>query len=250
MLKVLFLIVVFPVGFLCYASRKYNNPYKLQFIFGKKGAGKSCYMVRKMLWYLRHGWTVYTDMADIRIPGVRIITVKSLSDFRPVPHSAIFLDEVGISMDNRDFKSFPPGLRDFFKYVRKMKCCVYMNSQAYDVDKKVRDTTDGLMLVQSIASVLSLCRPVVRSVTLTQSTADSDSRIADNLRFGSLFSWRLYYMPFYFRYFDSTSMPERREVRFSEPVNPDLDCVHLPYYLIFKELIQRVRDKAYAVLRH
>ncbi len=245
----LFLIVGLPLSFFVYVNRKYNNPYKLTFIFGKKGAGKSCYMVRKMLRYLRKGWTVYTDMADIKIPGVRIISVKSLSDFRPVPHSAIFLDEVGISMDNRDFKSFPPGLRDFFKYVRKMKCCVYMNSQAYDVDKKVRDTTDGLMLVQSIASVLSLCRPVIRSVTLTQSTADSDSRIADNLRFGSVFSWRLYYMPFYFRYFDSSAMPERREIRFSEPLNPDPDCAHLPYYLIVKELINRVHDKASFIFR-
>ena len=28
-----------------YLSRKYNNPHKLIFIFGKKGSGKSTYMV-------------------------------------------------------------------------------------------------------------------------------------------------------------------------------------------------------------
>lgn len=111
----LFLLFFVPLAFLVWSARRYANPYKLVFIFGKKGAGKSCYMVRKMLWYIRHGWHVYTDMEDIRIPGVRIITVQDLSVFQPEPHSALFLDEVGISMDNRSFKTFPPGLRDFFQ---------------------------------------------------------------------------------------------------------------------------------------
>lgn len=239
-----FLFFVFSfLGFVVWSARKYANPYKLQFIFGKKGAGKSCYMVRKMLWYLRHGWIVYTDMADVRIPGVRIISVKDLERFRPVPHSAIFLDEVGISMDNRDFKNFPPGLRDFFKYVRKAQCCVFMNSQAYDVDKKVRDTTDSLLLVQSIANVFSLCRPVIRTVTLTQPSGDSDSRIADLLRFSFFTGWRIYYMPFYFQYFDSKSMPPRRELPYLSSSNSDDRYLNTPFRLIVKDMISCVRQR-------
>lgn len=122
LIAVLFLTVV---G-LSYLAKKYNNPYKLTFIFGKKGAGKSCYMVHEMLRYMKRGYHVYTDMEDCRIPGVRIISVEMLSTFRPEPNSALFLDEVGISMDNRNFKNFPPGLRDFFKYLRKMKCVCYI----------------------------------------------------------------------------------------------------------------------------
>lgn len=246
----IFLFIVFcPVVFLCYASRRYANPYKLVFIFGKKGAGKSCYMVRRMLWYQRHGWHVYTDMSDIRIPDVRIIKVADLSLFQPEPHSAIFLDEVGISMDCRNFDKFPPGLRDFFKYLRKMQCCCYMNSQAYDVDKKVRDTTDGMLLIQSIANVISFCRPVIRSVTLTESTAQADSRVADNLRFASIFSWRFYYMPLYFRYFDSRAMPARGDMRYSLPAHPDPDCSRLPYFIIVKEFLTYVRQKANFIFR-
>lgn len=245
----LLFILLCPVAFLVYVARKYANPYKLVFIFGKKGAGKSCYMVRRMLWYQRHGWHVYTDMSDVRIPDVRIITVSSLSAFQPEPHSAIFLDEVGISMDCRDFSKFPPGLRDFFKYLRKMQCCCYMNSQAYDVDKKVRDTTDGMLLIQSIANVISFCRPVIRSVTLTESTAQADSRVADNLRFGSIFSWRFYYMPLYFRYFDSRAMPVRADLPFKLPQHPDPDCSRLPYFIIVKEFLTYVRQKADFVFR-
>lgn len=219
-----------------FLSIKYQNPYRSTFIFGKKGSGKSCFMVRQMLRYLHRGWTVYTDMPDVRIPGVRFVSLQDFSVFRPEPHSAIFLDEVGISMDNRSFKSFPPGLRDFFKYCRKMKCCVFMNSQAYDVDKKVRDTTDSLLLMQSIGSLICICRPVIRSVTLTEPSSDSESRIADSLRFGSLFSWRIYFMPLYFKYFDSLSMPSRDFIPYSFSDSSDSLYSHFPLYVFFHDL--------------
>lgn len=200
--------------FLSYIAKKYDNPYKLVFIFGKKGAGKSCYMVHEMLRLQKRGWTIYTDMQDIYIPGVRLITVADLIIGAPEPHSAIFLDEVGISMDNRNYKSFPSGLRDFFKYLRKMKCRLYMNSQAYDVDKKVRDTVDSMVLQTSLFNCISISRPIVRRVTLTESTAQADSRIADDLRFTGLFTWRVYWMPSYFKYFNSLEMPQRPDMNY------------------------------------
>lgn len=214
--------------FFSYLSRKYDNPYKLTFIFGKKGAGKSCLMVSEMLKLKKKGWTIYTDMQDIMIPGVRIISLDDLSKFAPVPHSALFLDEVGISMDNRNFKSFPPGLRDFFKYLRKMKCKCYMNSQAYDVDKKVRDTVDNMVLQSSLLGCISVSRPIIRRVTLTESTAQADSRIADNLKFAWIFSWRFYWMPHYFKYFNSLEMPSRAPIPFRT-------CDKVPLTTSFKE---------------
>lgn len=234
--------------FVC-LSLKYRNPYRCTFIFGKKGAGKSCFMVRKMLYYKRRGWNVYTDMADVRIPGVQIISLKQLEIFRPEPNSALFLDEVGISMDNRSFKSFPPGLRDFFKYARKMKLVVYMNSQAYDVDKKVRDTTDSMMLMQSIGSFLSICRPITRSVTLTAPSADSESRIADVLRFAPIWQWKVFYMPAYFEYFDSTAMPARQIVNGQPPTNPSSRCARLPIQNLFWDVIDFVRTRPQAIYR-
>lgn len=239
----LWTVLVLFLGVWIYLSCRYRNPYRLTFIFGKKGAGKSCYMVRKMLWYIRHGWNVYTDMSDVRIPGVRIIQISHLEHFRPLPHSAVFLDEVGISMDNRSFKSFPPGLRDFFKYARKMKLVVYMNSQAYDVDKKVRDTTDSMMLMQSIGSFLCICRPIHRSITLTVPTADSESRIADVLKFGPIWDWRFYYMPAYFRYFDSLSMPPREVIEGALSNSSEARYSYGPFYNLVLDVVNFVKTK-------
>lgn len=210
------------------------------------------YMIKQMLRYQRKGWTIYTDMRDVRIPGVRIIDSKDLTMFRPEEHSAIFLDEVGISMDNRNFKSFPPGLRDFFKYVRKMKCCVFMNSQAYDVDKKVRDTTDRMILQVAIGNVISLSRPIYRSVTLTKSSAESDSRVADNLRFASVFQWQFFWMPNYFKYFNSLEMPKRELIPFVAPADADYSLLESPAdraLLVVKEGWYHVRRKIEQYIR-
>lgn len=251
-LSVCSMLIAFPFLFLfvlfIYLNIKYSNPYKLTFVFGKKGAGKSCYMVRQMHRYLRKGWNVYTDMADIKIPGVRLISVGSLSEFKPEPHSLVCLDEVGISMDNRSYKSFPPGLRDFFKYVRKMQVVVIMNSQAFDVDKKVRDTTDRMILLQSAGSLFCLARPIRRTITLTEPSADSESRIADVLRFTLVFDWKLYYMPAYFRYFDSKSMPPRDDVPYTV-VESEERYARGPLYNFFRDVIDLVKFKADSLRR-
>lgn len=236
MLTFLLYLILFFLFLFFVLSAVYTNPYRLIFVFGKKGAGKSCYMVRQMLRYLKKGWNVYTDMADVRIPGVRIISVSDFATFRPLERSLICLDEVGITMDNRNFKTFPPGLRDFFKYIRKMKCTCIINSQAYDVDKKVRDTVDSMLLMTSIGAVFTICRPIVRSITLVDPSGEAEGRIADKLSFAGLLSWKVYFLPAYFKYFDSTAMPPREIVAGSAPVNADDFYLHSPAYVYFHHL--------------
>lgn len=215
-----FLLVLSGVLFLFTAiSRKYNNPYRLYFLFGKKGAGKSLYMVKLMLKYLKKGWTVYSDIDCLALSGVRLISAKDLGQFRPVEHSAIFLDEAGILFDNRNFKNFDSGLRDFFKLQRKYKCRVYLNSQSFDIDKKIRDVVDHMALIVNVGNVFSIYRPIKRSITLTEPSAEAESRIADRLSFESLFKWRVTYLPRYFKYFDSFDAPPRPEIPYRDVVS-------------------------------
>lgn len=232
----LFLFVLFVFFLFLWGAVRCANPYRLIFVFGKKGSGKSCYMVSQMLRFRRRGWNIYTDMADVNIPGVYHISVAQLSEFRPLPRSLVCLDEVGISMDNRSYKSFPPGLRDFFKYVRKMKCRVIINSQAFDVDKKVRDTVDSMLLASSVGPV-AVFRPIRRSVTLVEPTGDSEGRIADRLSFTFFTSWRFLWLPSFFPYFDTLAMPQREIVPVApSPGNPL--CARPPLFLSFYRCFQ------------
>ena len=157
-------------------------------IFGKKGSGKSSYLVKLALMYQKKGYKVYTNMKDMMINDVRIFNEDDLGQFVPEENSVILFDEAGMKFDNRNFKNFKPDTRDFFKLQRHYKVIVYLASQSFDVDKKLRDLTDKMYLVSNIGIVYSLIRPIKKSITLTESTSEAESRIAENLRFEWLFT--------------------------------------------------------------
>lgn len=209
-----YLLVAVCVGLVIYSS-KFNNPFKLIFIFGKKGSGKSTLMVKYMVKYLKKGWLVYTDMVGVNINGVRFFNTDDLAKFVPEENSALFLDEVGLSMDNRNFKSFPAGMRDFFALQRKYKVRVYVNSQSYDVDKKVRDRVDSMILQTNIGNIIGISRPIKRKITLTEATSQGESRIADQLQFGHFWDWKWTWLPRYFKYFTSFNAPHREPLPYT-----------------------------------
>lgn len=218
----LFLFFLLIVGFNLYSS-KFANPNQLIFLFGKKGSGKSTFMVRLMLQHIKRGWTVYTNMRDVIIPGVRLFDAQDLSTCTPEEHSVLFIDEAGLIWDNRNYKSFSSGLTEFFKLQRKYKCKVYINSQSFDVDKKLRDLTDIMYLQSNIGNVIGITRPILRTVRLVNPMESGESRISDGLRFGSVFSWRLTWLPAYFKYFDSFHAPQRNPIKYDlVPDDPTL----------------------------
>lgn len=210
----LILILVSFVFLLCY-SKKRANPYQLFLIFGKKGSGKSTLMIKWMIKDLKRGWNVYTDIPGIKIPSVRFINTNDLATFSPPPGSAVYLDEVGLSFDNRNFKNFPTGLRDLFALQRHYKLKIVCASQSFDVDKKIRDRTDRLYLQTNILNLIGITRPIHRSVTLTEASSEGESRIADQLKFGWIGSFRFTWLPAWSEYFNSFDAPDRDEIPFT-----------------------------------
>lgn len=203
---ILFFVVVLAFVFWCF--RHFFSPYKLYMIFGKKGSGKSSYLTKLALRYKKRGWLVYTNMADMQVPGTRLIDASKLGDYVPEHHSVILLDEVGMLYDNRNYKDFKPSVRDFFKLQRHHKCIVYLASQSYDIDKKLRDLTDEMYLCTSVGP-LGIVRPITKKIGLTDASSLGESRIVDNLKFRWIFAWRFTWLPRYARYFQSFVLPER-----------------------------------------
>lgn len=212
----------------CYFSTKYANPFKLYFIMGKKGSGKSTLMVKRMLKYQRKGWLIYTDMHEVNIPGVRLIESKNLEFFRPPNHSVLFLGEVGVTYDNRQFANFAAGVRDLFKFERKYRFICYMDSQSYDIDKKLRDLVDTMYLQSNIGNVIGVTRPILKKVTLTHPVGDCEARIVEDLRFMLPWHWEFTIMPRYHKYFDSFAAPDRKEIPYTVvPPRPDQGKVRM-----------------------
>lgn len=200
-------------------TRKWRNPWKLFLVFGKKGSGKSTYLVKLAYKYLKKGFYVYTNMDDMMLPGVRWFNIDLLGEFVPEAHSLLLVDEVGMIWDNRNFKNFKPSVRDFFKLQRHYKVLVYLASQTFDVDKKLRDLTDGMILNINVLNVLTIGKTITRKITLTESTSEAESRIAENLKFRPFWNWKFTFIPKWAKYFNSFEVPELPKLPYREIVS-------------------------------
>lgn len=170
-------LLAIPFGYFTY---RYRNPYKLIMVFGKKGSGKTTFLAKKSYQYLKKGRPVYTTEY---IPGTIHFDVDKIGYITFPENAVLMIDEVGMIWDNRNFKTFKPEVRDYFKYQRHEKHTVYLFSQTFDVDVKLRNLTDAMYLCTCHFGWLSIARKIKRSIVLVQPMGDSESRIADNLEF-------------------------------------------------------------------
>lgn len=209
----LLILCAFVVAFLAvfhFSTRKYLNPYKLIFIFAKKGQGKSTLLTKMALQHLKRGWDVYSTEP---IPGCHLIAPEDIGYFEFPWHSLVVIDEIGMIWDNRNFKNFKPEVRDWFKLQRHRKCKVICASQSFDVDKKIRDLADDMFLLQKKFRVFSYGKRILKILDITEATGDSESRIVDNLKFDSiLWFWAgsrtLTFIPAWTKYFNTFAAPE------------------------------------------
>lgn len=209
LLIVMFLLVAFLAVF-HFSTRKYLNPYKLIFIFAKKGQGKSTLLTKMALQHLKRGWHVYSTEP---IPGCHFIAPEDIGYFEFPWHSLVVIDEIGMIWDNRNFKSFKPEVRDWFKLQRHRKIKVICASQSFDVDKKIRDLADDMFLLQKKFRVFSYGKRILKILDITEATGDSESRIVDNLKFDSiLWFWAgsrtLTFIPAWTKYFNTFAAPQ------------------------------------------
>lgn len=220
MLLIVMVLFVAFLAFFHFSTRKYLNPYKLIFIFAKKGQGKSTLLTKMAIHHLRRGWEVFSTEP---IPGCHLIAPEDIGYFEFPPHSLIVIDEIGMIWDNRNFKNFKPEVRDWFKLQRHRKCKVICASQSFDVDKKIRDLADDMFLLQKKFRVFSYGKRILKILDITEATGDSESRIVDNLKFDSiLWFWAgsrtLTFIPAWTKYFNTFAAPELGHKDF--PVTP------------------------------
>ncbi len=185
MFFICFLVAMIPFIYLC---RKYRNPFKLYMVFGKKGSGKTTFLAKTAYQYLKKGYPVYSTES---IPGVIKFDVSEIGYVTFPENSVILIDEVGMIWDNRQFKNFKTEVRDYFKFQRHERHIVYLFSQTFDIDVKLRNLTDGMYLCVCKFGWLSIARKIKRSITLVHPQGDSESRIADDLEFEPIF-WSLF----------------------------------------------------------
>lgn len=146
-------------------SRYTKNPYTLKLIVGSKGSGKSLLMAQIAN---KHDGPIYSNM-DIGFP-----LEKEYWKQRFEPDSLVMIDEVGVIHSNRDFKSMPREAIEWYKMQRKLRITVVLSSQTMDVDKKIRDLCDAIILVQrfSFFCVARAYKSVISMITTPEGGHD------------------------------------------------------------------------------
>ena len=219
MFQLLPYVLMAAMLWLNYVSRKYSNNAKLIMLFGKKGCGKTTDICKKSMKYRKKGRTVYTTEY---IPNTYHIEPEDVGPYEFEPYSVILIDEVGMVWDARDFKTFSKEVRDWFKLQRHRHITVYLYSQCFDIDKKLRDLCDELWIIKSYFNVFSVKKRIKKDLTIVEAKGDQESRITDDLKVLPFFlpgARQITYTPKYHKYFDSFAAPplEMKEFEFIPP---------------------------------
>ena len=195
----------------------------IYFIFGKKGAGKTTYLTKLAYKYNKKGIPVY---CNTEIPGTFLFDAAKDVGFVKFPEgSVIMIDEVSLIWDNRNFKSFKPEVDRFFRLQRHHKNIVYLFSQTFDVDLKIRNQCDKMYLLQNYFGWLSYAKEIKRKLTVVHPSENVEARITDDLEIPpfwlALFGAReLIFVPKWSKYFDSHLI---------EKPLPEKEFVYQPY---------------------
>lgn len=113
-------------------------------------------------------------------------------------NSILFIDEAGLVHDNRDYKSFPKEARNFYKLQRHLCITIWIYSQSYDVDVKIRDLADGLYIQRCYLNILSVLHAVSRRITITEATTEKGSNIVEQYYYRPMiFFGKWLYIPFW-----------------------------------------------------
>lgn len=232
---IFFMLLMIMIVFCGVQACRYRNPYKLIMIFGKKGSGKTTLLTKLALQNIKKGKTVYST---VKIPGTYYYDVQDIGRYAFVEEAVILIDEVGMIWDNRNFKNFRIDVRDWFKLQRHHHNTVYMFSQTFDVDIKLRVLCDAMYLVRCHMGFFSVARKIRRDIMIVQPSAETEARIADTLEFVPLWmqifgskSVIFTYIPHWKDFFDSFEV---------DPL-PDMPAV---YQEIPSALSKKFRRKA------
>lgn len=159
-------------------TRKYVNSYTFSIIFGRKGSGKSTTIQKLAYKYNRKGWHIACNIGDCNYPYAQQVDVSKLWTYFPpyngkeipdIPENTVlFIDEINLLWDNRDFKTFPKQLLEFFRLQRHKKIKIIAFSQTFDCDKKLRDLADTLYIIKRKFRLWAYCRCYYKQVVIVR----------------------------------------------------------------------------------
>lgn len=179
--------------------------------FGVPGSGKTTILTRTAIKELRRIKKRYDHIYTInfKCSGCTEIEWEDLAIYK-MYNSLILIDEISTLADNREFKTFSKGHRDFFIMHRHIGNDIIWVTQNYEkVDKTIRMLTQELWYMsKSIIPFLSqftTSKRIYRTITINEHTSDLvlGYRFCNLLEGFLVKNFEIVYRKPYYKYFDS-----------------------------------------------
>lgn len=199
----LFILICFLIWH--FLTLKYINPYTMDLYLSGKGGGKSSTIAKHILRDIKNHNIVYSNSDDIKINDVRIYDTFDLGKYK-LDNACLYVDEVSLFFDNRNYKNTSREFISFLRGVRhhKLRCELY--SQSYDCDRKIRTMCDNIYIGFKYFRVLTVWRRLRKNIAIKEDGLNAESQIVDELNFTPWFipgSIKITFIPRYIKYFDS-----------------------------------------------
>ena len=204
--------------------------------FGLPGSGKTtlmAYFAKKGIRNPKYQ-NVFSNVA-LEIDGVTFIDNSCVGKY-DISDGLLLIDEASLFADNRDYKSFPKAVKEFFLLHRHYNVDIMLFTQQWDgVDRKIRVITDRVYYVYKpklIGYWFTKFYRIPYGIIIPDPKKNSGSDKLGEIIQGYCkppFYVRLLsplvYRPFFYKYFDSW---DRREL-------PSLPDKYIPYSYKLKE---------------
>lgn len=182
-------------------------------LFGIPGVGKTTTgtkFARDELKRIKRGKSNYKGVAtSFYCKGCLKVTWEDLAKYKFYDILVIF-DELGLDADNRNFKDFSKGHRDFFTLHRHLGIdFIYLTQDYSKVDAKIRALTQELWYMsRSVVPFLrnfTVCKRIFRTITINENTGDLNMgyRFCNLVERFFVSNFKIIFRPLYYKYFDS-----------------------------------------------
>jgi hypothetical protein len=208
---IFFIIITLLFIYLSKISKPcYTNGVTL--IFANIGTGKTTLLSKiatEELKKIQKGKSKYKYIvSNAQIKGVTYISdIRKLLKAGAFAETLILIDEGSIEYNNRKMNLADAEIQ-YLKLIRHYHSGITILSQSYDdIDVTLRRLYTKLYILRKLP-LFTLIQPIKKKVGIDEQT----KQIIDQYRFEWFFSWRLFFRPKYYKFFNSWWVPENVEV--------------------------------------
>lgn len=168
-------------------------------ILGLPRSGKTTLLQKIANYHTKKGRKVYSN---VPLENTYKIEIADIGKYQ-IENAVILLDECGVYLNNRKWKSTPQEFIEWTKYVGHYKCLVYLASQAEDFEVTLARMCQSIWLCRKIGKRISMAAHIKVILDVDDTGQCIIKRLTKESIIGALLNNEFTWMPKYWKGFNS-----------------------------------------------